>query len=158
MKKILIIYLTLLFTLCNVNNTSYSISKDKFLKNTLCINNVIDKDIKIEIKNIKTENHSISLDKIYEIYSIITMDVTNTGLDYVELSNINYSIYQGDKNLQTFIQTENKCLGFIGTLKSGETKEVKIGVVLEEKNIPLKLVFENLIDIRNGKNIKVINL
>lgn len=158
MKKILIIYLTLLFALCNVNNTSYSISKDKFLKNTLCINNVIDKDIKIEIKNIKTENNAISLDKIYEIYSIITMDVTNTGLDYVELSNINYSIYQGDKNLQTFIQTENKCLGFIGTLKSGETKEVKIGVVLEEKNMPLKLVFENLIDIRNGKNIKVINL
>lgn len=158
MKKEFIICLTILFTLCIYNNTSYCFNKNNDFQNVLHINNINDKDIEIEITDMETINSTISLDEIYEVYSIITMDISNTGLDCVELSNINYSIYQGDKKLQTFIQTQNECLGFIGTLESGERKQIKIGVALEEKNTPLKLVFENLSDIKKEKTVKVLNI
>ena len=158
MKKELIVCLIILFVLCSLNNTSYCFNKNNNFKNLLYINNINDKDIKIEIANVETINSTISLDEIYEAYSIITMNITNTGLDHVELSNINYSIYQGDKKLQTFIQSQNKYLGFVGTLESGESKEIKIGVVLEEENASLKLVFENLCDIKKEKITKIINI
>lgn len=157
MKKEFIICLTILFTLCIYNNISYCFNNNDF-PNVLHINNINDKDIKIEIADMEIINSAISLDEIYEVYSIITMDISNTGLDCVELSNINYSVYQHDKKLQTFIQTQNECLGFVGTLESGECKQIKIGVVLEEKNTPLKLVFENLSDTKKEKTIKVINI
>lgn len=158
MKKEFIICLTILFTLCIYNNTSHCFNKNNDFQNVFYINNINDKDIKIEISNVEIINNAISLDEIYEAHSIITMDITNTGLDCVELPNINYSIYQGDKKLQTFIQTQNECLGFVGILESGERKQIKIGVALEEKNTPLKLVFENLSDIKKEKTIKVLNI
>lgn len=158
MKKEFMICLTILFTLCIYNKTSYCFNNNNDFQNVLYINNINDKDIKVEITNMETINSAISLDEIYEVYSIITMDISNTGLDCVELSNINYSVYQGDKKLETFIQTQNECLGFVGTLESGERKQIKIGVALEEKNTPLKLVFENLCDTKKEKTIKVLNI
>ena len=158
MKKEFMICLTILFTLCIYNKTSYCFNNNNDFQNVLHINNINDKDIKVEITNMETINSAISLDEIYEVYSIITMDISNTGLDCVELSNINYSVYQGDKKLQTFIQIQNGCLGFVGTLESGERKQIKIGVALEEKNTPLKLVFENLGDTKKEKTIKVLNI
>lgn len=158
MKKKIIICLTVLFTLFNINDTSYSFNRNNNLKNSLYLNNINDKDIKIEVNNIETINSAINLDEIYDTYSIIIMNITNTGLDYVELSNINYSIYQGNKKLNTFIDSKNKYLGFVGTLESGECKEIKIGVILEEKDTQLKLVFENLSDAKKEKIIKVINI
>lgn len=158
MKKELIIYILMILVVFAFNNASYSINKNNHFQNSLYVNNVNDKNIKIEIKNVETVNSVICLDEVYESYSIITMDITNTGLDNVELSNINYFVYQDNKKLQTFIQSKNKYLGFIGTLASGEHKEIKIGVVLEKKNTPLKLVFDNLSDSKKEKIIKIINL
>jgi len=158
MKKELIIYISMLLVVFTFNNASYSINKNNHFQNLLYVNNINDKDIKIEIINVETINSAISLDQVYESYSIITMDITNTGLDNEELSNINYFAYQDNKKLQTFIQSQNKYLGFVGTLASGEQKEIKIGVVLEKKNTPLKLVFENLSDSKKEKIIKVINI
>ncbi|MCC3869899.1 hypothetical protein [Terrisporobacter mayombei] len=158
MKKELIIYIFMLIVVFTFNNVSYSINKNNQFQNSLYVNNINDKDIKIEIANVETINSAISLEEIYESYSIITMDITNNGLDNVELSNIDYFVYQDNKKLQTFIQSQNKYLGFVGTLSSGEQKEIKIGVVLEKKNTPLKLVFENLSDSKKEKIIKVINI
>lgn len=147
MKKQLLICLTVLMVLILNNNIIYS-------KN----NSSEEQDIKIEVKDVEIINSTINLDKMYETYAIITMDISNISLDCIELSNINYNAYQGDKKLQTFIQTKNKYLGFIGELKSGESKEIKVGVTLEEKNTPLKLVFENWDNIKRGKITKVINI
>lgn len=158
MKKQVIIYMIILFISFSFKNSSYCFSGENNLNNSLCLNDINDKNINIEIKNIDTINEVINLDETYDTYSIITMDINNRGLDYIELSNINYSIYQGNKKLETFIESQNKYLGFVGKLESGESKEVKIGVVLEEKNTPLKLVFENLSDIKKEKTIKVINI
>lgn len=158
MEKGFITCLVILSVLCSFNNRSYCFNKNNNLKNLLYVNNINDKDIKIEITDVETINSTISLDEIYETYSIITMDIFNAGLDSIELSNINYSIYQCNKKLQTFIESQNKYLGFIGTIESGQHKEIKIGVILEEKNAPLKLVFENLSDIKKEKTIKVINI
>ena len=142
----------------SLNSISFCIHKSNFDKESLMINNINDKDIKIEIKNAETINSVINLDEIYKTYSIITMDITNTGLDYVELSNINCSIYQNDKKLQTFIQSDNEYLGFVGVLLSGDKKEIKIGVALEDRNSPLEIVFENLSDTKKEKKTKVINI
>lgn len=158
MKKELIIYILMLIGVFTFNNVSYSINKNNPFQSSIYANNINDKDIKIEITNVETINSAISLDEIYESYSIITMGITNTGLDDVELSNINYSVYQDNKKLQTFIQSQNKYLGFVGILGSGEQKKVTIGVVLEKKNKPLKVVFENLSDSSKQKIIKVINI
>lgn len=158
MKKELIIYILMLIGVFTFNNVSYSINKINPFQSSIYVNNINDKDIKIEITNVETINSAISLDEIYESYSIITMDITNTGLDDVELSNINYFVYQDNKKLQTFIQSQNKYLGFVGKLGSGEQKKVTIGVVLEKKNKPLKVVFENLSDSSKQKIIKVINI
>lgn len=158
MKKYTVLCLIMLFTLFGFNNISYCLTKNANVKTSIYVNNVNDKDIKIEITNIETIKNTINLDEIHEAYSIITMNITNIGLDYVELSNINYDIYQGHEKLQTFVESQNKYLGFVGTLKSGESKEIKIGVVLKEKNAPLKLIFENLSDIKQEKTIKIINI
>jgi len=158
MKKELIIYILMLIGVFTFNNVSYSINKNNPFQSSIYANNINDKDIKIEITNVETINSVISLDEIYESYSIITMGITNTGLDDVELSNINYSVYQDNKKLQTFIQSQNKYLGFVGTLGSGEQKKVTIGVVLDKKNKPLKVVFENLNDSSKQKIIKIINI
>lgn len=158
MKKELIIYILMLIGVFTFNNVSYSINKINPSQSSIYVNNINDKDIKIEITNVETINSAISLDEIYDSYSIITMDITNTGLDHVELSNINYSVYQDNKKLQTFIQSQNKYLGFVGILGSGEQKKVTIGVVLEKKNKPLKVVFENLSDCSKQKIIKIINI
>lgn len=158
MIKAFTICLTILSALFSINNTSYYNNQNSNFKKSISINNIDNKNIKIEIINIETINSAINLDEMYEAYSIITVDITNTGLEYLELANINYSIYQGDKKLQSFIQSQNEYLGFIGTLDSGEKKEIKLGVVLEEKNTPLKLVFENLGDINKEKIIKIINI
>lgn len=158
MKKELIIYIFMIIVVFTFNNVSYSINKNNQFQNSLCVNNINCKDIKIEITNVETINSTISLDEIYESYSIVTMNITNMGLDNVELSNINYFVYQDNKKLQTFIQSKNKCLGFIGALGSGEQKKVKVGVVLEKKNTPIKLVFGILSDSNKHKIIKVINI
>ncbi|HBI91405.1 MAG TPA: hypothetical protein DDY58_02610 [Terrisporobacter glycolicus] len=158
MKKELIIYILMLIGVFTFNNVSYSINKNNPFQSSIYVNNINDKDIKIEITNVETINSAISLDEVYESYSIITMGITNTGLDDVELSNINYSVYQDNKKLQTFIQSQNKYLGFVGTLGSGEQKKVTVGVVLEKKNKPLKMFFENLSDSSKQKIIKVINI
>lgn len=158
MKKELIIYILMVIGVFTFNNVSYSINKNNPCQSSIYANSINDKDIKIEITNVETINSAICLDEIYESYSIITMGITNTGLDDVELSNINYSVYQDNKKLQTFIKSQNKYLGFVGILGSGEQKKVTIGVVLEKKNKPLKVFFENLNDSSKQKIIKIINI
>ena len=143
MNKKIIINIIILCVSLGLNNTSHTYNKNNNFKNFIYVNNINEKDIKIEITNIETINSAINLDEIYEAYSIITLDVVNTGLDHIELSSIDYSFYQNNKKLQTFIQSENECLGFVGTVESGERKKIKIGVLLAEKNTPIKLVFKN---------------
>ena len=103
-------------------------------------------------------NKTINLDKKYYNYSIITINIKNTGLEYVELSNINYYLYQGNKKLETFVQSNDNYLGFVGMLSSGENKEVKICVALENIKEPLELTLENSSDIKGESIIKVINI
>lgn len=144
MKKFFVINTIILCAFFSLSNISYSYNKHNNLKKIIYVNNINEEDIKIQIINVETINSAINLDEIYEGYSIITLNVVNTGLDCIELSNIDYSFYQNNKKLETFIESENKFLGFVGTLESGEQKEVKIGLVLAEKNTPIKLFFKNL--------------
>ena len=143
MNKKIIINIIILCVYLGLNNTPHTYNKNNNFKNFIYVNNINEKDMKIEITNIETINSAINLDEIYEAYSIITLDVVNTGLDHIELSSIDYSFYQNNKKLQTFIQSENECLGFVGIVESGECKKIKIGILLAEKNTPIKLVFKN---------------
>ena len=150
------IFIVLVFI--NINTNCFSINKYNDDKAHLWLNNINDKDIKIEIKSMDIINKTINLDKKYYNYSIITINIKNTGLEYVELSNINYYLYQGNKKLETFVQSNDNYLGFVGMLSSGENKEVKICVALENIKEPLELTLENSSDIKGESIIKVINI
>ena len=150
------IFIVLVFI--NINTNCFSINKYNDDKSHFWLNNINDKDIKIEIKSMDIINKTINLDKKYYNYSIITINIKNTGLEYVELSNINYYLYQGNKKLETFVQSNDNYLGFVGMLSSGENKEVKICVALENIKEPLELTLENSSDIKGESIIKVINI
>lgn len=150
------IFIVLVFI--NINTNCFSINKYNDDKAHFWLNNINDKDIKIEIKSMDIINKTINLDKKYYNYSIITINIKNTGLEYVELSNINYYLYQGNKKLETFVQSNDNYLGFVGMLSSGENKEVKICVALENIKEPLELTLENSSDIKGESIIKVINI
>lgn len=150
------IFIVLVFI--NINTNCFSINKYNDDKAHFWLNNINDKDIKIEIKSMDIINKTINLDKKYYNYSIITINIKNMGLEYVELSNINYYLYQGNKKLETFVQSNDNYLGFVGMLSSGENKEVKICVALENIKEPLELTLENSSDIKGESIIKVINI
>ena len=59
MKKEFMICLTILFTLCIYNNTSYCFNNNNDFQNVLHINNINDKDIKVEITNMEIINSAI---------------------------------------------------------------------------------------------------
>ncbi|MEG0855523.1 MAG: hypothetical protein RSG52_03490 [Terrisporobacter sp.] len=158
MKKRTLVFITLIFLLMNINNSVKCLSKNDIIDSSQ-YSSTINNNLNIRICESSVVNDKLKLDRVYNTYAIITMEIFNTGLEDIELSNINTYAYQDNKEIATFIKSENdECLGFVGTLNSGESKIIKIGVGLHEKNIPLELVFENSPDLINNKCKKIINL
>ena len=156
-KKIWI-FTVMIFVLITLNTICFSMDKSNINNESLWLNNINDKDIKIEIESVDIINKNVFLDKQYDNYVIITMNVKNMGLDEVELSNINYSIYQQNKILKTFIQSKKNYLGFVGTLSSGDKKNITICAVIDDKKSPIYAEFENLSDPLKEKITKKICL
>ncbi len=150
--KIIAILLIIIGTGFNINNISYNTNNDEKAKETMLLDNINKEDIGIDITNIQKIDDCISLDKLYDSYFIISMDVSNLGLESVELSNINYDVYQDKDKLQTFIQSQDSNLGFVGTLKSGEIKNIKIGLIVENEDKPIQFILKNISN-QDGKEI-----
>lgn len=156
-KLIISVLLITMLTSINVNAEKF----DNYNLNNKNINEIIANkhDLDINISNVEIVNHKIKLDKDYNSYAIITMDVFNTGLEEIELSNINTYVYQNHKLLPTFIKSEkDECLGFVGMLNSGQCKNIKMCVGLEKNNRDIKMVFEDSRINTNNKWQKEINL
>ncbi len=143
-KKILTVLTTICFVFCSTS-LAISLENKSYKENYVLINNLGDNSIKIKVKNIEIVNEPIKIDEKYSASAIITMDVENNGMDNLELANLDVYPYQGNKATKYFVSTEeNEIKGFIGYLKGGESKEVKIGVALHNKKEPINIKFSNI--------------
>ena len=146
LKSILII----LFLICS-SNVSICLEKEYITEDKIWINNINKDVINIEVTDVSINEESISLDEVYNASAILTMNVKNNGLDDVELANLDIYPYQGNLEIKYFVSTyKNDINGFIGNLKSGESKDLKIGVTLHNTKDPVILKFHNIEDIRNN--------
>ena len=146
LKSILII----LFLICS-SNVSICLEKEYITEDKIWINNINKDVINIEVTDVSVNEESISLDEVYNASAILTMNVKNNGLDDVELANLDIYPYQGNLEIKYFVSTyKNDINGFIGNLKSGESKDLKIGVTLHNTKDPVILKFHNIEDIRNN--------
>ena len=146
LKSILII----LFLICS-SNVSICLEKEYITEDKIWINNINKDVINIEVIDVSVNEESISLDEVYNASAILTMNVKNNGLDDVELANLDIYPYQGNLEIKYFVSTyKNDINGFIGNLKSGESKDLKIGVTLHNTKDPVILKFHNIEDIRNN--------
>ena len=146
LKSILII----LFLICS-SNVSICLEKEYITEENIWINNINKDVINIEVTDISVNDESIYLDEVYNASAILTMNVKNNGLDDVELANLDIYPYQGNLEIKYFVSTyKNDINGFIGNLKSGESKDLKIGVTLHNTKDPVILKFHNIEDIRNN--------
>ena len=146
LKSILII----LFLICS-SNVSICLEKEYITEDKIWINNINKDDINIEVTDVSVNEESIYLDEVYNASAILTMNVKNNGLDDVELANLDIYPYQGNLEIKYFVSTyKNDINGFIGNLKSGESKDLKIGVTLHNTKDPVILKFHNIEDIRNN--------
>ena len=148
LKSILII----LFLICS-SNVSICLEKEYITEDKIWINNINKDVINIEVTDVSVNEESISLDEVYNASAILTMNVKNNGLDDIELANLDIYPYQGNLETKYFVSTyKNDINGFIGNLKSGESKDLKIGVTLHNTKDPVILKFHNIEDIRNNCN------
>ena len=146
LKSILII----LFLICS-SNVSICLEKEYITEDKIWINNINKDVINIEVTDVSVNEESISLDEVYNASAILTMNVKNNGLDDVELANLDIYPYQGNLEIKYFVSTyKNDINGFIGNLKSGESKDLKIGVTLHNTKDPVILKFHNIEDKRNN--------
>ena len=146
LKSILII----LFLICS-SNVSICLEKEYITEDKIWINNINKDVINIEVTDVSVNEESISLDEVYNASAILTMNVKNNGLDDVELANLDIYPYQGNLEIKYFVSTyKNDINGFIGNLKSGESKDLKIGVTLHNTKDPVILKFHNIEDITNN--------
>lgn len=159
MKRIkLISIFTILFVVL-MCKTSLCIDKDDGYGKDVWINNISDNDLKIRVTDVNIIEEKINIDNTYNASAIITMNVANNGKCDIELSNIDIYPYQGGKPTKYFVSTSNDNIsGFIGNIKTGDSKNIKIGVALYNTNENIKLEMSNIEDVANEMVIKSIKV
>ena len=149
---------TIFFLLCSYTN-SISLENEYITKDNILIDNINDNIININVTDICIDNKTIELDQIYNASVIITMNVKNNGIDDIELANLDIYPYQGNLSTKYFVSTyKDEINGFIGNLKSGESKTLKMGVTLYNTNEPIRLEFDHIDDIKSNNIIKTIHI
>lgn len=145
MKKVFIKSILLLLFLICCTNISICLEKEFITKEKIYINNINSKHINIKPIDISIDESSITLDEVYNASAIITINVKNNSLQDVELANLDIYPYQGDLPVKYFVSTYNNDInGFIGNLKSGESKTLKMGATLHNTKDPIRLEFYNI--------------
>ena len=140
---------TIFFLLC-LSTASICLGKEYITEEDIWTSNINDKAI---------NNTSIELDEVYNASAIITVDVKNNGLNDIELANLDVYPYQGSLATKYFVSTyKDEISGFIGNLKSGESKTLKMGVTLHNTKEPIRLEFSDIEDIRNTTIVKTIDI
>ena len=141
---------TIFFLLC-LSTASICLEKEYITEEDIWTSNINDKAINIKVTDIAINNTSIELDEVYNASAIITVDVKNNGL--------NVYPYQGSLATKYFVSTyKDEISGFIGNLKSGESKTLKMGVTLHNTKEPIRLEFSDIEDIRNNTLVKTIDI
>ncbi len=129
------------------------------LEKNIWINDINEKEIKVSLVNIDIKEESLNIDKEYNAYAVITMNVQNNSKNNIELSNIDVYPYQNNEPIKYFVSTSSENIkGFIGNLNPKESKIIKMGITLNNTNDPIKLEFSNIEDINNSKTIEIINI
>ena len=140
---------TIFFLLC-LSTASICLGKEYITEEDIWTSNINDKAI---------NNTSIELDEVYNASAIITVDVKNNGLNDIELANLDVYPYQGSLATKYFVSTyKDEISGFIGNLKSGESKTLKMGVTLHNTKEPIRLEFSDIEDIKNNTIVKTIDI
>ena len=140
---------TIFFLLC-LSTASICLEKEYITEEDIWTSNIND---------IAINNTSIELDEVYNASAIITVDVKNNGLNDIELANLDVYPYQGSLATKYFVSTyKDEISGFIGNLKSGESKTLKMGVTLHNTKEPIRLEFSDIEDIRNNTIVKTIDI
>lgn len=156
-RTILIIFA--IFIAFGLTNTSNCIDENKLYNNDIWLNNLSNKDIKIKVLNVNVEEEDIRVGQLYSASAIIEMNVQNYGQDIVELANLDVYPYQGKNETKYFVSTSKENInGFIGDLRSGESKNIKIGITLHNTKEPINLIFSNIEDTESEKVVKTINI
>lgn len=156
-RTILIIFA--IFIAFGLTNTSNCIDENKLYNNDIWLNNLSNKDIKIKVLNVNVEEEDIRVGQLYSASAIIEMNVQNYGQDIVELANLDVYPYQGENQTKYFVSTSKENInGFIGDLRSGESKNIKIGITLHNTKEPINLIFSNIEDTESEKVVKTINI
>ena len=141
---------TIFFLLCS-STASICLGKEYITEEDIWTSNINDKAINIKVTDIDINNTSIS--------AIITVDVKNNGLNDIELANLDVYPYQGSLATKYFVSTyKDEISGFIGNLKSGESKTLKMGVTLHNTKEPIRLEFSDIEDIKNNTIVKTIDI
>ena len=149
---------TIFFLLC-LSTASICLEKEYITEEDIWTSNINDKAINIKVTDIAINNTSIELDEVYNASAIITVDVKNNGLNDIELANLDVYPYQGSLSNKYFVITYNdEISGFIGKLKSGESKTLKMGVTLHNTKEPIRLEFSDIEDIKNNTIVKTIDI
>lgn len=149
---------TMFFLLCS-STVSICLGKEHITNVDIWTRNINDKAINIKVTDININNASIELDEVYNASAIITMDVKNNGLNDIELANLDVYPYQGRLSTKYFVSTyKNEISGFIGNLKSGESKTLKMGVTLHNTKEPIILKIYDIEDVRNNTVVKTIDI
>lgn len=155
-KKFLTCFIAIFISLCSY--TKSTCIENKYAKD-IWINNLNTKDIKVNVVDIKISEEKINIGEVYNASAILTMNVKNNSLDDIELSNIDVYPYQSNKKTKYFVSTsEENITGFIGDLKSKESKTIKMGVTLHNTKDPINLEFSNIEDVKNEKILESINI
>lgn len=159
MKKIKLIGICTMLFILLMCTASIGIDNNEEYGKDVWINNMSDNDLKIRVVDVNIVEEKINIGDSYDASAIITMNVANNGLYDVELSNIDIYPYQGGKPIKYFVTTsKDNISGFIGNIKSGDSKNIKIGVALHNTKESIKLEMSNIEDITNEKIMKTINI
>ena len=159
MKKIKLISMCTILFIVLMCTTSICIDNNEEYGKDVWINNMSDNDLKIRVVDVNIVEERINIGDSYDASAIITMNVANNGLYDVELSNIDIYPYQGGKPIKYFVTTsKDNISGFIGNIKSGDSKNIKIGVALHNTKESIKLEMSNIEDITNEKVMKSIKI
>ena len=138
---------TIFFLLCS-STASICLGKEYITEEDIWTSNINDKAINIKVTDIDINNTAI-----------ITVDVKNNGLNDIELANLDVYPYQGSLATKYFVSTyKDEISGFIGNLKSGESKTLKMGVTLHNTKEPIRLEFSDIEDIKNNTIVKTIDI
>jgi len=159
MKKVKLIGMCTMLFIVLMCTISIGIDNNEGYGKDVWINNMSDNDLKIRVVDVNIVEEKINIGDSYNASAIITMNVANNGLYDVELSNIDIYPYQGGKPIKYFVTTsKDNISGFIGNIKSGDSKNIKIGVALHNTKESIKLEMSNIEDITNEKVMKSIKI